>query len=254
MLLVATSLALIAADRQDPAIFNAARRSTITVTEPVRTGLDQVSGSAAGAWQGMQGLEAWEEENDRLRRELAELEGRQERLPDTEAELERLLAATDIDYVSELERVTARVIVDRASPLGHVIEVNRGTDDGVHPGMPVVTGHGLVGIVEVAGTDRSVIQPITAADVHLGVRSGADYGVAAGTWPDSDLQLTLDPRRGDEPEVGQRYVTSGLDRSLYPDNVPVGEIVHSEAGEPVLVPLVDFDRLGYVTVLLWMSP
>ncbi len=253
VLLLATSVALIAADRQDPAIFDGARTSAFAVSEPVRVGLSAVSSQAAGAWNGARGYEHWEDETRRLQERVDELEGQRRRLPDLELELRRLLEATDIQFVDDLETVTARVIVDRVSPSGHVIEVDKGTRHGLRVGMPVVTGRGLVGVVEVVTGSRAVITPITASQADLGVRAFVEYGLATGQGPTDDLLLVLDPRVSEAPSIGERFVTSGLDRSLYPDNLPVGTLAETPDGTLVLEPLVDFGQLGYLTILLWRA-
>lgn len=252
-LLIVTSIAFIAADRHDPTTFTAARRSALSATDRLRDGLDVLRDPAVGAWAGARGYDRWLEENQRLRARLDELEGDRGRQSDLEAELRRLLAATEIDFVDDLDRVTARVVVDRVTASDHVIELDKGTRHGVRAGMPVVTGTGLVGVIDVATADRALVEPITASGVHVGVRSSADYGVASGQGRGRELSVDLDPRWGSTAPVGARFVTAGLDRSLYPPNIPVGRVAASTPGSAELAPLVDFDRLGYVSVLLWRA-
>lgn len=256
-LLIVTSIALLVADRHDPTIFGSARRSTLVATEPVRVGLDAAAGPAIGAWEGARGYDSWEEENERLRYRIDELIGERRQGTVAEAELRRLLVATDIDYVGDIDRVTARVVVDRRTGAGRVIEIDKGTDDGLGVGMPVVTGLGLVGTIELATADRAVVRPITDPEARVGVRSSVEYGIASGSGPGDPLALRLDARSDGAVDAEASFVTSGLNRSLYPDNIPVGRMTRPEGagdGAAVLVPFADLDRLGYVSVLLWWAP
>ncbi len=254
VLLIATSVALIAADRQDPSPFEAARASTTSAIGPAADGLDATVAAARGAWDGARGTARLEAENAELRRRLAEAEAAPGRADDDRAELARLLDGSDLDDVSDLPAVTARVVAVRSAPSGQVIEIDKGTDHGISPGMPVVTARGLVGTVTVAGDRRSLIQPITDPGVAVGVRSGFEYGLVTGEGAGRHLGLELEPDADMVVGPGDRLTTSGLDRSRYPHRLPVGEVVQTPSGELAVAPFTDPDRLGYVSVLLWVAP
>lgn len=251
MLLLATSLVLIVVDHYDDDTFVGARRSALTVSEPIRSGLDGAAAPAVGAWRGALGYDRLLDQNEWLQSRIDELEGDEARRPDLQAELQRLSEATEIAFVDDVSTRTARVIVDRISPAGQVIEIDKGSGHGIQNGMPVVTGRGLIGSVAVVATGRSIIRPITTTDVTVGIRSFTDYGVVTGHGDAHRLGLKLDPRGSGGLNDGARVVTSGLERSLYPDNIPVGTVNRAADGELQIEPLVDFDELGYVTVLLW---
>lgn len=249
-----TSIASIVADHHDPGPFTAARSTAVTVIDPFGRTVDRLLVAGEGAWRGARDAERLNDENDELRRRLARAEAEADtggRASDDRAELARLRAATDVDHVDDLTTITARVTVLRVTSSGEVIEIDRGSDAGVAIGMPVATADGLVGLVTVVTDDRSVVRPITAAGTTVGVRAGADYGVGRGAGPDRPLILAMDPRVDAEPDVGDRLTTSGVNRSLYPDHLPVGEVVVDESGQPAIAPFVDFARLGYVSVLVW---
>ncbi|MDH3681613.1 MAG: rod shape-determining protein MreC, partial [Acidimicrobiia bacterium] len=191
VLLVVTSIAMIAADRQPSSPFTGARQSAITATEPIRAGLDRLATPAVGAWEGAHHYDEWRDANQRLRARIEALEGAGDQVAAAEAELRRLMEATDIEHGGDVETITARVVVNRVSSAVRVIELDRGSTDGIRSGMPVITGRGLVGLVEVAGPDRAIVRPLTADRVRVGVRWGNDYGVAVGSGPDDSLVLSM---------------------------------------------------------------
>lgn len=252
VLLMATAVVAIAADYWQPSTFDAMRRSALMISEPVREGIDDAAYPIVGAWHGATGGYAKTiEENERLWFRVGELEGEPSRVVDLEHELLRVGEATDLAFVENLSAMPARVIVNRRSPSGAVLEIDKGTTDGIRIGMPVVTGSGLVGTIALASEDRSVVRPITDIDTKVGVRSLSHLGLVSGRGSGDNLGLELDPTIDMDLSDGTRLVTSGLDRSLFPDNLPVGVVVTNEAGEREVEPLVAFDQLGYVSVLGW---
>ncbi len=235
----------------------AARRVTLVVTQPVRSVVQWAVSPLSDGWQGAVHYGYLQEENAQLRRRVAELEGVVERLPDTELELQQLLNATELDYLGDVPRVTARVVADRDTGLERIVEINRGSDDGVEQDMPVVTGQGLVGRVILTTSDRSVIRVVTDPRFSVGVLSAETgaIGVATGTGAGSAMVVDLDANSVELAIDGGRYETSGFDRSRYPGGIPVGTLVVGPTGDQrTLEPAADLERLGYITVLLVAEP
>ncbi|MEM7275873.1 MAG: rod shape-determining protein MreC [Actinomycetota bacterium] len=279
-MVVATAIALLALDAAGFGPIRSLRRTVVTVGEPVGLALAVVASPVVGAWHGAVHYDDVLEENRQLRHRNAELAGRLAAQPDTAAELASVLAATEIDFLGDVERVTARVVADRRTPIERTIEIDKGADHGIGEGMPVVTGLGLVGAVELVTDRRSVIRLITDVEAAIGIRSTGGLGVARGAGI-GVLEVTATPElsaaigAGDVTD-GARLLTSGVDRSLYPAGIPVGTLqadpgsrtrvdggiaATDEDGAPIpagptrtpvlqLRPLADLDRLGYVTVLL----
>ena len=248
-LLLAVSVAAMIVDHVEPAVFTPTRRAANDLAEPARDGtaaaIDEVEAIVVGATR----YRAVEAENERLRAQLSATGSQSGRRTDAEVELERLLDALKIEYAPGLPSVTARVVTDRRSLVDHVLEIDKGSGAGLTEGMPVVTGQGLVGVTTIVSTDRSFVEPITDPGTAIGLRHRGGFGVASGEGAGRLLDLTPDPRSEVAVTAGTRFVTSGLDRSIYPPNLPVGEADDSLA----LRPYVDFDALSYVTVLLWES-
>ncbi len=255
MLLVLTALALMTLDARSVGPFNGVRQLAFSATQPLRSVAGFVLGPVGGAWNGAVHFDDVQRENDGLRRELAELEGRVARLPAVERELELLLEATDIDYIGDIPRVAARVVTDRDTNLERIVEIDRGSDDGCDVGMPVVTGSGLVGRIIAVEGERSQVQLITDARLHVGVVTAMARvtGVTSGAGDGEDLVIDLVDGASETVSAGTRFVTSGFDRSRYPGGIPVGRLT-VDGDATLLVPTADLENLGYVTVLLVPEP
>jgi len=231
---------------------DSARSTALSVTAPFRSFVGRVVSPVGDTWNGAVHYNDLQLENDRLRAEVARLEGELARLPDVEADLEALMAATDLEFAAGLSQVTARVVSDRRTGIERIVEINRGSVAGIRAGMPVVVGNGLAGFVaQVIDDDRSVIRLITDSRASVGV-VGVDTGqtgVASGDG--SNSELPLDPLlRIENLTEGERFETTALSLR-YPPDIPVGVLVkRADDAAVYLQPFVDFERLGFVTVLL----
>lgn len=254
LLLIVTAVALMTIDGRGLGPLDRVRSAALTLTRPARDAAAWAAAPLVDGWRGMVHHDDLEDENARLRARVAELEGRVDRLPDAEAELAQLLRANDLPFAGDLPRITARVATDRRTGLERVVEIDKGADDGLRSGMPVVTGAGLVGRLELVTPSRSVVQLLNQPTVNVGVRSSSGLvGVARGDGAGRPLVLELAPSQDLDPRPGQRYQTTGSDGSTYPPGVPVGRIdaVADDGGELRLEPLADLEGLHYLSVLLW---
>lgn len=285
-LIVVSALSFLALDAAGFGPFGALRRAVLSVGQPIRVVLGAAVAPVGDVWDGAVHYDEVVAENGELRRQVADLEGRFIGQADLERDLQDLLEATEIDYLGDTERVSGRVIADRRTELERIVELDKGSDDGIARGMPVVTGRGLVGTVEVVTDDRATVRLITDGNVAVGVRSESGLGLAAGRR-ESTLELLASPELAESIRIGaavdgERFVTSGVDRSVYPSGIPVGELdLQAEPESPipdggpgsidpaspslgpggvsvdqpsldalVLRPFADIDRLSYLTVLL----
>lgn len=232
--------------------FQGVRSVAFSVTQPVRDTMSWVARPVRDTWQGAVHYDELAEENDELRRRVAELEGRIDGLPDTEVELSELRAAVDIDDISDLDSVVARVVADRRTSLERVVEIDRGSDDGLRVGMPVVVGDGLVGRLELVTGSRSQILLITDPRFPIGVVSKGTRALGVATGNGDGLPLDLDIEEGGRDVVvdAARFETSGSDRSIYPGGLPVGRLAIESDGTFTIEPSADLDRLSFVSVLL----
>ncbi len=228
-LVIVTALSLMVLDAAGFAPISGARRTVVSASAPIGRLLAVAVAPLTGIWHGAVHYDEVEAENRELRRRNAELAGALAGQPDAQAELAALLEATEISFLGDVERVTARVVTDRRSDIERLVEIDKGEEHGIAEGMPVATGTGLVGVVQVVAADRSVIRLLTDVEMAVGVRNRHGLGLAAGDG-DGPLHFTASPELADAIRAGAviegaRFVTSGVDRSIYPSGIPVGSLV-----------------------------
>src|SRR5688572_6366699 len=126
------------------------------------------------------------------------------------------------------KRLIGEVVSAETSTLRQRLLINRGTNQGVYKGQPVVTGEGVLGQVYRLGPFSAEIILITDAEHALPVqvlRSGVRT-IALGTGRSTALELPYVPQNYDV-KVGDLLVTSGLGQ-VFPYGLPVGRVTRVE--------------------------
>jgi rod shape-determining protein MreC len=191
-------------------------------------------------------------DNERLRRQVADLERQLLRLQTVEGAFLRLGDAVGYARRADQPLQMADVVyADYASWLRSLL-VYVG-DRPVRPEQPVVDEHGLVGRVIAVGGGYAKVQLVTDRASALGamIERTSRQGVARGDGR-SGLELDYVPLQADV-RPGDRVVTAGID-GIYPRGVPVGVVRAVTSGTQLfhhieVAPLVDFGALDHVYVL-----
>lgn len=221
----------------------------------------------ATRYQAIQDFVAAPGDLPRLRQRNAELEAENARLQSQIIELQQRITeyqvlSTLLDYVRanpENEYVTASVIGRDTSPFLHYVILNRGSDDGLRRGMPVVTSQGLIGRVAAVTAGAARVQLITDPDSRVNVRlqqSNAE-AVLVGQIT-SDISLEMIPQDV-TVQAGELVLTSGLGGD-YPPNLLIGQVsgvrrLEAELFQTASVqPVVDFTQLRIVLVIVNFRP
>jgi rod shape-determining protein MreC len=194
-----------------------------------------------------------ETEIARLQAQVIELQQQNTQLRVLSALLEFAQAHPDNDYV------TASVIGRDPSPFLHYVIINRGSDDGILRGKPVVSSQGLVGRVAAVTASAARVQliadPGTVINTRL-QRSGAE-AVLQGSIT-GDLTLEAIPQDVDV-ETGDLVLTSGLGGN-YPPDILIGQVSGIQESPVELFksatvqPIVDFSQLDIVLVIVNFQP
>ncbi len=257
--LVLASVTLVVVGLRDVPVVRDLREGAATVLSPVESAISTVTSPVRNAWHGITDYDEVRAENDRLRAELAESEAAAIGQSDAEHRLADLSASLDLPFAGDVPAVTARVVSGPRSNFSYALEIDKGTDDGLAVGMPVVTGGGLVGRISQATSGTARVELLTDPEFRVGVRlatTGA-LGTAQGQGRDEPLTVDSSIAPGTEVEAGTGVVTSGVDRSAFPPGIPVGKVDSVREGsgslalELVVDPLVGTDEFSYVTVLQW---
>lgn len=197
-----------------------------------------------------------------LRAQNAQLEKEVAMLQSEIVALQENLAQSDILYTlldfartnPEHEYVAATVIGREISPFLQYIIIDKGSNDGLRHGMPVVTQQGLVGRIDALISDASRIQLITDANssVNVKLQTAGVEGLVRGSVT-GEISLDMVPVDS-EVQIGDILMTSGLG-GTYPPNIFVGQVLTMQSKQNVLFqtgsvqPVVDFSNLSAVLVI-----
>jgi len=198
--------------------------------------------------------------NEQLEAEVSGLQAQIIELQQENSELEVLSALLDFARThAENEYITAAVIGRDISPFLHYVIINRGSDDDLRRGMPVVSSQGLVGRVAAVTADGARVQLITDPDTAINVRiqpSGAE-GLLQGSIT-GDITIEAIPQNA-KIQTGDLVLTSGLGGN-YPPDMLIGQI-SGVRQRPVelfqtasVEPVVDFSELEIVLVIVNFKP
>ncbi len=227
-----------------------ATRGALTLGYYPQRVLDAVGRAVVGVWDGYMELVGVKEENRRLRERLKVLTAENARLwaaAYENAGLRRMLA---FKRAVPYELLAATVIASSPTALrSEMVVIDRGEADGVAPGMPVVTGEGVVGRVFAAGRVSSQVILITdgASAVDAVVHRTRTRAIVRGTGRGCVMEYVEDPS---VLRAGDTVVTSGKD-GFFPRGLLIGTVERAGGGGPVVVrPAVDIDSLDGVFVLL----
>lgn len=168
----------------------------------------------------------------------------------------RLLLSSPLRQTTK--KMVAEVISVDSDPYTHQIVINRGANDGVYEGQPVLDDQGIVGQVQNVGTISSRVILITDVTHAVPVRVSRNgiRLVASGMGQVDKLTHNYVPHSYDI-QVGDKLVTSGLG-GKYPEGYPVSKVLDVNQDETRAFseiysqPVAQIDRLRYL-LLLWAN-
>ncbi|MCJ7659999.1 MAG: rod shape-determining protein MreC [Anaerolineales bacterium] len=198
--------------------------------------------------------------NAELEAEIARLQAEIIEFQQENTELQVLSALLDFARAHpDNEYLTAAIIGRDPSPFLHYVIINRGSDDGLLRGMPVVSQQGLIGRIAAVTSGASRVQLITDPDSAINVRiepSGAE-AILSGSIT-GDISLDLVPQ-DTVINPGDLVLTSGLGGN-YPPNILIGQVA-SVRQRPFelfqtasVQPVVDFSKLEIALVITNFRP
>ena len=170
-------------------------------------------------------------------------------------ETEILAALVDFSRANPESSYKAASVIGRdPSPFLHYVIINRGSNDGIQRGMPVVTNEGLVGRVDAVIADAARIQlitdPASSVNIHL-KNANTDALLVGSVTGDVSLDLISQDATVDS---GDLILTSGLGGGFPPDLI-AGQVINvrklpAELFQQATVqPAVDFSRLQIVLII-----
>lgn len=165
---------------------------------------------------------ALERENSRLKLALRSSEALSARIQQLQFDLDRIQKLQGLTNFPGRTAVAARVtglfVYDNR------ITLNIGSASGVKPDMPVISGDGLVGVIQTVTTNESQALLITSPSIHIGAiadRNPPPAGLLKGENMHTLIVDFLDPNA--PVAIGDEVVTSGFS-TLIPRGIPIGRV------------------------------
>jgi rod shape-determining protein MreC len=198
--------------------------------------------------------------NAELEGEVAELQAQVIQLQQEAGQTQILAALVDFIRVRPENTYRAAAVIGRdPSPFLHYIIINRGSNEGILRGMPVVTDQGLIGRVDAVIADAARVQLITDPGSSINVRlQNAKTEASLVGSVTGDVTLQLIPQ-DINVEQGDLVLTSGLGGG-YPPDLIIGQVVNVRSRDfdlfqqATVQPVVDFNRLEIVLVIVNFKP
>lgn len=212
----------------------------LTSTNSVSSTLNSVSGNVK-SYMGLRETNALlEERNSMLQAQVKHLEDElravREQLPDT---------TSVIPQPERFSYITASVLSSSESHARNYFTINKGSRQGIRPGMGVINSRGLLGMVDVCAPNLSRVVSVLNTTQRFSVKlAGTSYvGSLHWRWGNPQYVYMEEVPRHAKYYKNSLVVTSGFSTAL-PEGIPVGRV------EAVIKSSTD----NYLTLKLKLSP
>lgn len=261
------SLALITASFRSDAL-DPAQSAAASALRPFEIAAERVSRPFRDAWGWSSDLVHARSENERLRKQIDQLQSQavtdQTSIQDLER-LKRLLAYRDSPrFPQDFDAIATRVIAQAPSRFEQQIVVAAGTADGLHEDDPVVTQAGLVGQVTRAFAHESRVALLTDDQTNVAavdLKDASAIGIVRHGEGGSEALVFDRVAKTVEVLKGEVVVTAGSPGngrlpSLYPRGIKIGVVTSVGQNDLDIFkqiqvqPFVSFSSLHSVLVLV----
>ncbi len=238
---------------------DAPRDITARVTLPLQRLLREIGNELRSVTGVVGDAATLRDRNTELEQVVAQLTVENLRLKEVEAEnvrLRSLLQFRDVNpsFTYKGGQVVGRVVANEPSSIIQSILIDIGSNNGIEPGMPVVTERGLVGrVTDVYSNAARVLLIIdSSSNVNTMLQNTRLRGILRGRAGQSPVMDYLP--QDQSILVGDIVVTSGEGGS-FPVGIPVGQVVEVEQNDiemfqrAVVRTTVDFNTLETVLVV-----
>ena len=164
-------------------------------------------------------------------------------------------AAKDSMVINQFDFVSAKVVSNTVNRFTNFLTINKGEEDGILPGMAVISPLGAVGKVRTVSRHYSVVTSLLHVDVQVSalLKRTGHFGTIQwdGINPDY-VKFKFIPRHV-QPVKGDSVLTSGYN-AIFPEGIMVGLIDEVQLTDELFYDLKvklsqDFRKLSYVEVV-----
>jgi rod shape-determining protein MreC len=250
-------LAVFFANAKKPGQLSRVDRAVLSLTAPLEKAVGAVVVASLSAWSGYVALRGSQQRSATLLRENQALQLRIQVLEHEAGENDRLRRLLALAEASPSRSYTgARVIGVRAEPSGlQLITLDKGSDDGLSRGMPVITADGVLGRIYSTGGGSADVLLAIDRNSSIAVRVDRTRARANVRGLGHPGLARLDHAvRSEDVIEGDLLVTSGTD-AVFPAGLPTGRVTrllraaHGLFLEGSVIPSVDPTRAEEVLVI-----
>jgi rod shape-determining protein MreC len=231
------------------------RKLVLEAASPVERALSSSRKGLRDSWERYLFLVGLGEENRRLRRENAFLQGELNRYREGFLEGERLRTLLEMRKDFPQGAVTARVIDARRASLFKTMLIDKGTQAGLKVGLPVLAAQGAVGrVMETSwNASRVLLMYDENSNIDALIQRNRVQGILQGAGSAGCTLKYIS--RAEEVVKGDVVISAGLS-GVFPKGLPLGvvtEVSRREGGlfqRIEVAPAVDFTKLEEVLIPL----
>lgn len=173
-------------------------------------------------------------------------------------QLRQLSQALHVPVAATLGTVVAQVTNPSPTNFSATVTIDKGQDEGVMDGMPVVADGGLVGRIIATAPHSSTVRLLTDTGSVVGATfgSGQTSVLISGEGLNNPLSVSGISNTV-AVGVGGLLSTDGLQGGLFPPGLPVGRVSKllinpgASSYSVSLTPTANLNNLSYVDVVLW---
>lgn len=230
------------------------------VVVPFEKGISNLGGWLSRRSEELVQIRTLLEENEQLKKKVAELTEENTLLIQDKYELNKLRQLFELDQqYSQYDKVGARIIARDAGNWYTSFIIDKGSDDGLAEDMNVIAGGGLVGRITVTGPNWSRVQALISDDFHVSgmTLASEDNLIVSGnlqTMSEGVIEFSQLVDSKGQVQTGDKVVTSDISDKYLP-GILIGYInqINQDANNLTksgyLTPVVDFEHLSEVLVI-----
>jgi rod shape-determining protein MreC len=135
----------------------------------------------------------------------------------------------DSAFLSIYEYIPSKVINNSTQRVNNLITINKGLNQGVQPGMGVISSKGVVGRVKICSDNFSTIVSLLHSESMVSAKIKNNNALGSVVWEDNDYRyayLKYIPRHVNIA-INDSVVTTGFS-TVYPENIMIGTVENVE--------------------------